>query len=658
MSDSIQKKLRLQIHCLNTIILPIFGFKSITDYDHVIICNKLHDDIPKNLTSALQYIAKSFTIKQFNLHKTNGIVQTKNQAFNFLKKCLICTEVPHIIWTEQHDKKTVKYMRLNAINSVLYKYIENMADFPSIPSKQETIQDCDEAKNIKEIYTVTARQLHSKIKKQEKQHSVLRMSKNLIYGDFVGIGINTDTVIFGCVKDLRFFFTDENNNMYDSKMNVQIKIKKNMLTFNEYTPNTDIIKTPYVIPFSWFSDMGSHIYFELTTEFISNIEKYSLHVCYTTVNDFKKYKKDFEDEKLIFEIESIKLSNMKYNWLTSLTTDVEPSDNSLTIVNEKEETLSLSDANIPKTTGVLRSLGNLKVLCVDANPLMKVFEHAVSMIVQADRFVKNITLGNMSHRFESVAMTKCVDDVKINKYSIKNDMCVIRLFDTWNMHLFESYADFCIELDTPIPDGITFQLKNSKNIETIIKKINDTTYKIININLHNQLNRGGTAVHDPIELFVNVNQKYINNLHAIKLHYTGIIYDNKPRQIISTFHEPFITDALFESFIPEYATCTNTGSVAINGGIGTRNEASTTSGSLTVNGGVGTINMQTSSITKGVSIPRQIYDNFCGCSSTTTGSITIDSGMGIRNETSTTTGSLTVNGGVGIHSKNVNKIKK
>jgi hypothetical protein len=630
MSDSTQKKLQLQIHCLNTIVLPIFGFKSITDYDHVIICNKLHDDIPKNLTSAIQYIAKSFTIKQFNLHKTNGVVQTKNQAFNFLKKCLICTEVPHIIWTEQHEKKTIKYMRLNAINSVLYKYIEKMADFPNIPSKQENIQDSDKTKNIKEVYTVTAQQLHSKIKKHEEQHSVLRMSKNLIYGDFVGIGINTDTVIFGCVKDLRFFFTDENNNMYDSKMNVQIKIKKNMLTFNEYTPNTDIIKTPYVIPFSWFSDMGSHIYFELTTDFISNIEKYSLHVCYTTVNDFKKYKKDFEDEKLIFEIESIKLSNMKYNWLTSLTTEVEPSDESLTIVNEKNEILSLSNANIPKTTGVLRSLGNLKVLCVDANPLMKVFEHAVSMIVQADRFVKNITLGNMSHRFESVAMTKCVDDVKINKYSINNDMCVIRLFDIWNMHLFDSYADFYIEFDTPIPaSDVSFQLKNSKNIETHIAKISEMKYKIKNINLHNQLNRSGTAVHDPIELFVNVNQKYINNLHTIKLHYTGIIYDNKPRQIVSSFHEPFITDALFESFMPEYTTCTNTGSVAINGGIGTRSETSTSTGSLTVNGGVGVINMPTGSITNGVSIPRQIYDNFCGCSSTTTGSITIDGGIGI-----------------------------
>ena len=648
MSESTQKKLKSQIHCLNTIILPIFGFTSITDYEHIIICNKLHDDIPKNLSAALRYITKSFTIKQFNLHKTNGVVQTKNQAFNFLKKCLLCTEVPHIVWTEQHDKKTIKYMRLNAINSVLYKYIENMADFPSIPNKQ----DSDETKNVKDVYTVTASQLHSKIKKHELQHSVLRLSKNLIYRDF--IGVNTYTIIFGCVKDLRFYFTDENNNTYESKMNVQIKIKKNILTFNEYVPNTDIIKTPYVIPFSWFSDMGSHIYFELPTEFISNIEKYSLHVCYMTVNEFKKYKKDFEDEKLIFEIESIKISNMKYNWLTSLTTEEEPSDNSFTIVNEKEETLSLSNANMPKTCGVLKSLGNLKVLCVDANPVMKAFEHAMNMIIHADRFAKNIVLSNSSHRFESVAMSKCVDDVKINKYSIDNGMCIIRLFDAWNMHLFDSYADFCIEFDTPLPaNDVSFQLRNSKIIETQITKISETIYKITNITLHNQLNRSGTTVHDPIELFVSVNQKYINNLHTIKLHYTGIIYDHTPRQIVSSHHDTFITDALFSSFIPDCVTCTNTGSIAISGGIGTCSETLTTTGSLTVNGGVGIEDSTARTNVQGVSVSHQIYDHFTGAIILDRGGIGISKDIhigpaGTNDFTSSITGSLAVTGGKSI----------
>lgn len=99
---------------------------------------------------------------------------------------------------------------------------------------------------------------------------------------------------------------------------------------------------------------------------------------------------------------------------------------------------------------------------------MKPFEHALRMIVTAGYFAKNITIRKLSHRFESVAMSKCVNGVKINKYNIENNMCVIKFFNAWNMqHLFDSYANFYIEFDTSVDDTI-FKLKNSKNIETIV----------------------------------------------------------------------------------------------------------------------------------------------------------------------------------------------
>lgn len=65
------------------------------------------------------------------------------------------------------------------------------------------------------------------------------------------------------------------------------------------------------------------------------------------------------ERKLIFGIESIKLSNIKYNLLTSLVAGEEPLDESLTITNEKCETLTMSNAHIPKTQGVLKTLGNI-----------------------------------------------------------------------------------------------------------------------------------------------------------------------------------------------------------------------------------------------------------------------------------------------------------
>ena len=109
-------------------LLPIFGFKSIIDYEHLITQKSLNKNIIEKINELLPKITELFSKKLFNLHKTDNKVQTTKQSFNLLKKCLTDANIPYSEWTKRVDDKNINYMRLETINNVLYDYIKNMQE--------------------------------------------------------------------------------------------------------------------------------------------------------------------------------------------------------------------------------------------------------------------------------------------------------------------------------------------------------------------------------------------------------------------------------------------------------------------------------------------------------------------------------------------------
>jgi hypothetical protein len=111
-----------QIEFVDKTLLPIYGFKSIQDYTTKISSNdiKKSTSIILNLNNILSELKQVFQVKEFNLHKTDGKIQSHTQAFALLKKCLqICNILFDII---QENK--INYLRLIQKNNILDNYID------------------------------------------------------------------------------------------------------------------------------------------------------------------------------------------------------------------------------------------------------------------------------------------------------------------------------------------------------------------------------------------------------------------------------------------------------------------------------------------------------------------------------------------------------
>lgn len=119
-----------QIFFLDHIWLPLHGINSITDYTTILTVSVL-ESIPSflnQINSKINGMTEVFPVKKFNLHKTNHKIETHSQAFNILVQCLEMSEVPHTVWTEMHQRKTIRYLRLSQRNLTLEKYIEKMSE--------------------------------------------------------------------------------------------------------------------------------------------------------------------------------------------------------------------------------------------------------------------------------------------------------------------------------------------------------------------------------------------------------------------------------------------------------------------------------------------------------------------------------------------------
>jgi hypothetical protein len=118
------KHLKDQIKFIDTKLLPIYGFKNITDYNYVLSITDT-EDLKINLSKLNELIEefrKTFHSKNFSLHKTKYKIETKSQAICLLKTCLETTSIPFDICL----KKNKKFLRLISKNNILDDYINHL----------------------------------------------------------------------------------------------------------------------------------------------------------------------------------------------------------------------------------------------------------------------------------------------------------------------------------------------------------------------------------------------------------------------------------------------------------------------------------------------------------------------------------------------------
>lgn len=118
------KHLKDQIKFIDIKLLPIYGFKNLLDYSHIINITDTDDlliDLAK-LNVLIEEFRKIFYSKNFSLHKTQYKIQTKSQAICLLKTCLEITSIPYDISL----KKNKKYLRLISKNNILDEYINTL----------------------------------------------------------------------------------------------------------------------------------------------------------------------------------------------------------------------------------------------------------------------------------------------------------------------------------------------------------------------------------------------------------------------------------------------------------------------------------------------------------------------------------------------------
>ena len=109
-----------QIKILDDKILPILKLTGIDDYKTKIFANKITKDMVKETNKILDDIKKVFPVKDFNLHKTDGVIRDENHLFNFLKTCFTIAVIPFEL---KNDQKFGKYLRLISQNNFLTEHV-------------------------------------------------------------------------------------------------------------------------------------------------------------------------------------------------------------------------------------------------------------------------------------------------------------------------------------------------------------------------------------------------------------------------------------------------------------------------------------------------------------------------------------------------------
>jgi len=151
------KDLLAQLRFLDIELLPLYGIKSIKDYESEVSFDVVKNDntIIKKMNALLPTIKNIFVVQNFNLHKTNDRFQSATQVFAVLKKILTMCMVPFKIV----NKKGINFVRLVPDNNVLRDYRNKMLDIrdqevaiAGTQTEKKVLRLEDLEKNVLKIY--------------------------------------------------------------------------------------------------------------------------------------------------------------------------------------------------------------------------------------------------------------------------------------------------------------------------------------------------------------------------------------------------------------------------------------------------------------------------------------------------------------------------
>lgn len=108
-----------KLQYLDKILLPIYGFQGINDYNYSISSQDITKDMMDKINNEITVINKIFNLGSFNLSRKKYIIDNQKLALNFLRKILIQTFIPF----QNIHTQSKNLMRLVPPNFLLMNYI-------------------------------------------------------------------------------------------------------------------------------------------------------------------------------------------------------------------------------------------------------------------------------------------------------------------------------------------------------------------------------------------------------------------------------------------------------------------------------------------------------------------------------------------------------
>lgn len=232
-----------QLELIDHIILPIYGFKSLQDYQYTLSSDLLSKDntLVERINQIIPLIKQCFPVKSFNFYKINDHITDYKQAFSILKKCLEISSVPYELSYKTKNNIKNKHLRLvNENSNVVLNYnkmssrrisLDNVSN-PNLPLQRYN----DLIKTMKfNTYTYII----------PIEPFVLQTS----YIQKIRLSTSSLNIISGWIKDLRIELLDNNGELYkNAELEYELSVMASCI-HHGIIKNNNLIPYEVVLPF-------------------------------------------------------------------------------------------------------------------------------------------------------------------------------------------------------------------------------------------------------------------------------------------------------------------------------------------------------------------------------------------------------------------------
>lgn len=584
-SETIISQQRQCIIFIDKELLPLYGFRNIKDYETTIICNQLKKKLIEQINGILNDILQHFPKKLFNLHKTDGQIQTTKQSFNLLKKCLLYANIPFEEWTKRVDDKNINYMRLQKINIVLYDYINKMQEIQQIIQPvQEANTTIDE--NVKPTTILNASELYKRSTKTNKTRQIITDLRLTQTGDII---VNDSVEIGYFVKYLSFKFflksslqqKDGSSGMFSSELPSAVRI--NISDIDD--PDYDVINDPYHVPDTNLIPLNSIIPIEMLSiwktikiiinppnEIKKNLNSYYLCMDMVDTPEFCKEYEDYRSGKCCFMIDTPCISYNYCYYINHNTTiavhkkiqkvskiDVVPKDAEITLhekcngkIKEIKKIINIENMHCSLNRDISNGIYDdiyYDVIKKGTTNICKI-KMTISRVDIGGLFSLCATLFDGIYEPYCIQLNECdeiIPNVLIDKGEyFEYKYVMVRNYDTISGIIINLQQENCDDISfafetagTIIP--LKFDNLENSDLYKKIKHIKDNEYKnsfiITNINLDNQINLVGNIWFNSI-LRIRIPKKFYMLDKSIQVVKSGIYYMDRTqrKKIANTFN--------------------------------------------------------------------------------------------------------------------------